>query len=179
MKSVGEVTALSRRELLKAGLAVGARLVVGGGFIASSTALWAVEVKNLNPHTMATLVQMARDIYPHDSFGDEIYADALKGYDENAGKNPPLKVLIEEGVADLDKIAAENGDKNYLSIGWEKDRVKILTSIEDGAFFQTIRSGLVVGLYNRKDVWKILGYEGESYSKGGYLDRGFDDIKWL
>lgn len=179
MKSVGEVTALSRRELLKMGLAVGARLVVGGGFIASSTALWAVEVKNLNPHTMATLVQMARDIYPHDSFGDEIYADALKDYDENAGNDPKLQTLIEEGVAALDKIAVENGDKNYLSIGWEIDRVKILTSIEEGAFFQTIRSGLVVGIYNRKDVWKILGYEGESYSKGGYLDRGFDDIKWL
>lgn len=179
MKSVGEVKALSRRELLKVGLAVGARLVVGGGFITSSTALWAVEVKNLQPHTMATLVQMARDIYPHDSFGDEIYAGALKNYDENAGKDPGLKALIEEGVAALDKMAVESGSKNYLSIGWEKDRVEILTGIEAGPFFQTVRSGLVVGIYNRKDVWKILGYEGESFSKGGYLDRGFDDINWL
>lgn len=179
VKSVGEVRALSRRQLLKIGLTVGARLVVGGGFITSSTALWAVEVKTLKPHTMATLIQMARDIYPHDSFGDDIYASALKDYDSNAGKDPKLKKLIEEGVATLDKMATESGHENYLSIGWEKDRVAILTSVEKSAFFQMIRGGLVVGIYNRKDVWEILGYEGESYSKSGYLDRGFDDINWL
>ncbi|HDL17353.1 MAG TPA: Twin-arginine translocation pathway signal, partial [Rhizobiales bacterium] len=44
---------------------------------------------------------------------------------------------------------------------------------------QKIRGGLVTGLYNRKDVWAKLGYEGESASKGGYIDRGFDDIDWL
>jgi len=47
------------------------------------------------------------------------------------------------------------------------------------AFFQTVRGGLVVSLYNQKEVWPLFGYEGESYSKGGYIDRGFDDIAWL
>jgi hypothetical protein len=28
-------------------------------------------------------------------------------------------------------------------------------------------------------VWPIFGYEGESYSKGGYIKRGFDDIDWI
>ncbi|TIM17407.1 MAG: gluconate 2-dehydrogenase subunit 3 family protein, partial [Mesorhizobium sp.] len=46
-------------------------------------------------------------------------------------------------------------------------------------FFQAIRGGLVVSLYNQKEVWPIFGYEGESYSKGGYIARGFDDIEWL
>jgi hypothetical protein len=42
-----------------------------------------------------------------------------------------------------------------------------------------VRGGLVTGLYNQKEVWPLFGYEGESYSQGGYIDRGFDDIDWL
>ena len=45
--------------------------------------------------------------------------------------------------------------------------------------FETIRSGLVTSLYNQKEIWPIFGYEGESFSKGGYIRRGFDDITWL
>ena len=52
--------------------------------------------------------------------------------------------------------------------------------MEDSAFFQTIRGGLVTGLYNQKAVWPLFGYEGESsYSHGGYIDRGFNDINWI
>ncbi|TIP32839.1 MAG: gluconate 2-dehydrogenase subunit 3 family protein, partial [Mesorhizobium sp.] len=29
------------------------------------------------------------------------------------------------------------------------------------------------------ELWPIFGYEGESYSKGGYITRGFNDIEWL
>ena len=36
-----------------------------------------------------------------------------------------------------------------------------------------------MGLYNQPEVWTILGYEGESASKGGYINRGFNDIAWL
>ena len=51
--------------------------------------------------------------------------------------------------------------------------------MEGAPFFQKIRGGMVTGLYNQKEVWPLFGYEGESYSKGGYIDRGFDDISWL
>ncbi|MEL6523884.1 MAG: Twin-arginine translocation pathway signal, partial [Pseudomonadota bacterium] len=51
--------------------------------------------------------------------------------------------------------------------------------LEESSFFQQIRGGLVTGLYNQKSVWPIFGYEGESFSQGGYLDRGFNDINWL
>jgi hypothetical protein len=42
-----------------------------------------------------------------------------------------------------------------------------------------MRGNLITGLYNNKDVWPLVGYEGESYSKGGYIQRGFDDITWV
>jgi hypothetical protein len=64
-------------------------------------------------------------------------------------------------------------------MGWEEDRVKLLQSIEATPFFGTVRAGLVTGLYNQKEIWPIFGYEGESFSKGGYIERGFNDIDWL
>ena len=54
-----------------------------------------------------------------------------------------------------------------------------MQAIEGTVFFGTVRAGLVTGLYNQKEVWPIFGYEGESFSKGGYIERGFDDINWL
>jgi len=55
----------------------------------------------------------------------------------------------------------------------------VLQQIEATPFFQSIRGGLVVSLYNQPEVWPIFGYEGESFSKGGYIARGFNDIEWL
>jgi hypothetical protein len=68
---------------------------------------------------------------------------------------------------------------SYATTPWEEERVRVLREIEKTVFFQTIRAGLVTGLYNQKEVWPLFGYEGESYSQGGYLHRGFDDIDWL
>ncbi len=171
--------ALTRRQLLKRSLAVSAGLVVGSGFLAGSSGAWAVEVKALTPATMATLVQMARDIYPHDRFEDALYAAALKGHDENAAKDDALKAMLEDGVAALNKSAEAAGNDSYLATGWEIDRLALLKEIESTEFFQTIRGGLVVGLYNQPAVWDKLGYEGSSFEKGGYINRGFSDITWL
>jgi hypothetical protein len=71
------------------------------------------------------------------------------------------------------------GHGSYLGTGWEVDRVALLRQIESSAFFQAVRGGLVVGLYYQKEVWPVFGYEGESFSQGGYIERGFDDIAWL
>lgn len=167
---------ISRRELLRRGSAAGALLVVSGSAVLSTSEAWGVEAKGLQPETMATLIQVARDIYPHDQVPDKYYAIAVKSHDETAAKDAAHKDLIELGVADLDKRAGERG---YLGLGWEAERVKVLQQVEDTPFFQAVRGGLVVSLYNQKEIWPIFGYEGESYSKGGYIDRGFDNIEWL
>ena len=165
---------LTRRALLSRAVAAGALAIVGPGFVAAPDAAWAVEVTAISEHQMATLLQIARDIYPHDRVGDRFYAVAIKSYDSEEQKQ-----LVADGIAALDAAAKQAGFDNYLAAGWEDERVAILRSIEDTPFFQTIRGGLVTGLYNQKDVWPIFGYEGESFSQGGYIDRGFDDIDWL
>ncbi|MGL4310415.1 MAG: Twin-arginine translocation pathway signal [Paracoccaceae bacterium] len=165
---------LTRRALLGRAVAVGAIAVMGTGFVAAPNAAWALEVTAITPEQMATLLQMARDIYPHDQVPDQYYAVAVKGYDAEDKKE-----MVTAGIAELDAAAKAQGHADYLSIGWEEDRVKVLQAIEGSTFFQTIRGGLVTGLYNQKEVWPIFGYEGESFSQGGYIERGFDDINWL
>ncbi|NSX55790.1 Twin-arginine translocation pathway signal [Parasulfitobacter algicola] len=165
---------LTRRQLLSGSASIGTAFVIGIGYVAGSSAAWAMEVTHLKPQTMATLIQMARDIYPHDHVADEFYAAAVKGYDTEEQAD-----MIETGIAGLDAAAQGKGFANYAETGWERHRVDILRNMENSPFFQTIRSGLVTGLYNQKAVWPLFGYEGESYSQGGYIDRGFDDINWI
>lgn len=165
---------LSRRDLLRQTTAAGASFVIGTGFFAANDAAWAMETEALKPETIATLVQMARDIYPHDHVGDEFYALAVKGYDTADAASG-----IEEGIAKLNAAAQAAGHDSYLAMGWERDRVDILRGMEDDGFFQKIRGGLVTGLYNQKAVWPLFGYEGASFEFGGYIDRGFNDINWL
>ena len=165
---------VTRRQLLSRATAAGASFVVGSGFVAAPSGLWALEVNALEPTTFATLVQMARDIYPHDKVGDEFYVIATKSYD--TAENAPT---VTAGIADLDNRSQIQKGAKYLNIGWERDRVDVLQSMEDDSFFQMVRGGLVTGLYNQKGVWPIFGYEGSSYEFGGYIDRGFNDINWL
>jgi hypothetical protein len=169
-----ETRGLSRRQLLSRAIAAGATFIVGAGFVAAPDAAWATEVVALKPETMATLVQMARDIYPHDHVPTEFYVIAVKGYDTSE-----TAAEIEAGVEALNAAAMGMGHASYVAMGWERDRVDVLRGIEKSAFFQKIRGGLVTGLYNQKAVWPLFGYEGESFTQGGYLERGFDDIAWL
>jgi hypothetical protein len=54
-----------------------------------------------------------------------------------------------------------------------------LKAIESGAFCQSMRIKTLMVLYSNPIAWAHFGYEGESFSKGGYLLRGFNDLKWL
>ena len=165
---------LTRRQLLSSGTALGTALIVGPGFVMHANEAWASEVAHLKPETFGTLVQMARDIYPHDRLADKFYATTMKAHD-----TADAAAGVEEGVAALNALAVSAGHPSYVDTGWEADRVGLLKQIEGTPFFGAVRGSMVVGLYNQPEVWPHFGYEGESYSKGGYLDRGFNDIDWL
>lgn len=181
MRTVDKRMKLSRRRFLQtagAGTA-GAIAIVNGTLVMGTGGAWAVEVKTLQPSVMATLIQMARDIYPHDLLADSYYAKAMIGYDQAAAEDATLKQLLDSGVGTLNTAAKAKHGGGYLSVAWEEDRVALLKEIEDGAFFQKIRGGLITGLYNQPEVWAKFGYEGSSAENGGYISRGFDDIDWL
>ena len=55
----------------------------------------------------------------------------------------------------------------------------MLEGIEDTDFFELVRGTAVVEVYIDERTWQLVGYEGPSFDKGGYIDRGFDDLDWL
>jgi hypothetical protein len=168
---------VSRRTFLRSSAtAVPAAAAAAAGISISPHAAWAQAAKNLKPQTMATLVRAARDIYPHDKLADSFYVTAVSGYDSADAKT---RDLMEVGVALLDAESRKRFDHPYIEVLDENDRVFVLRAVESTPFFKKLRSDLVVTLYNQKPLWAKFGYEGASADKGGYINRGFNDIDWL
>jgi hypothetical protein len=61
----------------------------------------------------------------------------------------------------------------------EAERVRRLEAIESTEFFRTVRADTLGTLYSTPIAYAHFGYEGEAFSKGGYIYRGFNDLKWL
>ena len=178
MREIDRRTQFSRRGFLRTtGAAVPVALVAGASI--GADAAWAMDAKNIKAHDMATLVKMARDIFPHDRVGDVFYVRAVTPWDVKAGKDEAVKGMVADGVARLDQDAQSKFGANYLGVNWEADRVGLLQGIEHIDLFRKLRADLVVSLYNQPEIWPKFGYEGSSAEYGGYLHRGFNDIDWL
>lgn len=171
---------LSRRNLLQSGGAtLVAMQILPGGLILGANNAWAATPTAIKPQSFATLVQACRDIYPHDDLADSFYAKVVTDFDTAAATNAEQKKMLDDGAASLDQAAQSAHNVDYNNVGWEIQRVAILKGMQDSAIFQKMRGALVTGIYNNPEVWAIYGYQGESASKGGYINRGFDDIDWL
>jgi hypothetical protein len=105
---------------------------------------------------------------------DAVYAFSVKALDERASKDPSVKDQLTQGVADLDKRASGQ----WLKLD-ETKQVAILESIQDSPFFGLVRGVAVASLYSNELAYVHFGYEGASFAKGGYIHRGFNDLKWL
>jgi hypothetical protein len=117
---------------------------------------------------------MAHDLFPHNKLGVQYYAVVVEALDKQAAADDAVRQLLVQGVADLD--AAHNTPWIELSDG---ARHAVLHGIETTAFFTTVRSKTIGGLYGNPRVYQMFGYGGPSAERGGYIDRGFDDIGWL
>lgn len=179
MREVDRRTGVSRRSFLKTAGATGPVVAVAGAAAALvPDPAWA-EGGALQPSTMKTLVLVARDIFPHDMLGDVHYITAIQPWNKKAGTDPAVKAMLEDGVTRLNSDARDRHRTAYTELGWEEDRVRLLQAMEQTEFFKKLRSDLVVSLYNQHDLWPKFGYEGSSAEKGGYINRGFNDIDWL
>ncbi len=166
-----------RRSILKG---VGAAmLVVTTNAVMNPGEAWGLAATGLRPASLQTLILMARDIYPHKQLADRFYAVAVKDFDIKAATDGTLANMLESGIADLDMRAVAARAGSYVALESYDARLAILKEVEPSPFFQAIRGSLVTGLYNQKEIWPTFGYEGESASKGGYIERGFNDIEWL
>jgi hypothetical protein len=181
MRIVDKRITLSRRGFLKGGgmAALGVGTLSAGTLMTPAREALAQEFKVLGAATGNTLLVLARDIFPHDRISDRYYLQALEPLEAQAAADDKLKSLLSEGVAALDRLAKLRFRKAYAALDKESERVSLLYVIEHGAFFQKVKGHLVTGFYDNKAVWPLFGYEGSSWEKGGYLNRGFDDIDWL
>ena len=170
---------ISRRRFLQtSGLAIASAAVAGGtgAVLFNPTATWAAANAPLDEHTTQTLISMCRYLYPHKVIEDAQYGKTVEGFAKKASTDPAFAKLLQDGVVALD--AAANG--KWIEVK-DEDKLQALTSIEPSPFFQTVRGTLIGadGPYNLPAVWKQFGYEGSSWQFGGYLARGFNDVKWL
>lgn len=167
---------INRREFLKTSGGAAAATATGVGALASSQAAHAMtmNLSTLSKHEGQTLLRMTRQIYPHDSLADMYYGMLVNELDSESKDSADIADLLQKGVADLDAA---------LGIKWidlsEGNQMKTLKAIESTPFFQKVKSKTVVSLYNNPLVWRHFGYEGEAFAKGGYINRGFNDLTWL
>jgi hypothetical protein len=138
-------------------------------FFAPSRA-WALDLTALTSQEGATLLSAARTIAPHDKLEDAAYALVVHSLDAAAAKDEGLRKQYREGVARL--------GANFASAS-EAVRVEALEAVESSAFFQGLRTNTLQVLYATPMAYAYFGYEGEAFSKGGYLFRGFNDLRWL
>ena len=54
-----------------------------------------------------------------------------------------------------------------------------MKAIEGSPFFTTVRGKCITSLYDNDMAYKVFGYPGSAWEKGGYITRGFQDLKWL
>jgi hypothetical protein len=165
-------TLLDRRQMLQGTTGFLAGLVVAGGPVAAIAkgAAWVFELGALSSAEAATLVVMARTLFPHDKLEDLTYAMVIYSIDEDSRKDENLLRLLKTGLRQLPPDFAKLP---------EAARVIALKKIEAGEFFQTMRWKTVQLLYASPMAYACFGYEGESFSQGGYLLRGFNDLRWL
>ena len=131
---------------------------------------WALELRVLSAVDAAALLSMIRTIAPHDTLDDAAYALVVAAIDGDAAGSAAARTDLMAGLASL---GASFGQMS------EDARVAELKRIEAGDLFQSVRTKTLTTLYSTPIAWAHFGYEGESFSKGGYLLRGFNDLKWL
>jgi hypothetical protein len=166
---------LTRRDLLRGSGVLMGTLVAGTAVAAlAPSPVWAVELKTLSKDEGAALMQMGRVLYPHKKLPDAVYALLAKDLDADAAKTPATADLLKKGVAALSSAAGGNFAKANAAA-----KAKAVKSLEGQPFFNTVRGKCITSLYDNDMAYAAFGYPGSAWEKGGYITRGFQDLKWL
>jgi hypothetical protein len=128
----------------------------------------------LSDDARSALVRMLHATFPHDSFPDGPYQRTADAIIDAAKTSTWSRLALLHG---LDSLGAASGGA-FADLD-DADALKVLRHVEGTEFFGFVRRTAVVALYDDPEVWSALGYEGASFDKGGYIERGFDDLDWL
>jgi hypothetical protein len=166
---------LVRREFLKGSGILMGTLASGSllSALAPSTA-WALELKTLTTSEGSTLMAFGRSLFPHPSLPDAVYALLAKDLDAAASQNAATLKTLQMGVAQINLEA--NGSFAKANV---QKRQQIVQQLQRTDFFALVRGQCITSLYNNDMAFTAFGYPGSAWEKGGYLTRGFQDLKWL
>ena len=166
---------LTRRSLLRGSGILMGTLAAGTpvALLAPST-VWALELKSLSKDQGEVIMRTARVLYPHKRLPDAVYALVAKDLDAKAAGDAATAKMLSEGVAALDPAAGGS----FLKAS-EKKRKELVKAIEGKEFFAAVRGQCITSLYDNDMAYKVFGYPGSAWEKGGYITRGFQDLKWL
>lgn len=128
----------------------------------------------LTDEARSVLIRVLRVAFPHPSFPDGPYERTADTILAEAQNSTWLRVTVTQGLLTLSHLAG--GDFRDVD---DDAATSVLRRIEATEFFGFVRRTAVLNLYDNTDVWEVLGYEGPSFDKGGYINRGFDDLDWL
>jgi hypothetical protein len=166
--------ALTRREFLRGtGVLVG---TIAASSIFASLApsrVWALEMQGLSTHEGEVLLQVTREIYPHATLDDAVYALVVKDLDAKAKADPAVRKQLAEGVSQLDAQSGSDWTRRGPA-----EKAHDIAAIAGTPFFNTVRSTAVVSLYSNAMAYQHFGY-GAGQGDGGYLYQGFNNLSWL
>jgi hypothetical protein len=166
---------LTRRHLLKgSGVLIGTIAAGSPLALLAPSTVWAIELKTLSKTEGVTLLQMGRVLYPHKKLPDAVYALLAKDLDADAAKSADTAKLLRDGIAALDKATGGSFVKAKPAL-----KAAAVKAIEGQPFFGAVRGKCITSLYDNDMAYKVFGYPGSAWEKGGYITRGFQDLKWL
>lgn len=128
----------------------------------------------LSDEARRILTRIIRVAFPHPQFPDGPYERMTAKIIEASEESRWFRMALTQGLMTLDTLTEEH----FLDLP-EDRALAVLKRIADLEFFGFIRRTVVLNLYDDPEVYEALGYEGESFSQGGYLNRGFNDLAWL
>ena len=166
---------LARREFLKGSGILMGTLATGTVLAAlAPSPVWAVELKTLSQADGEALMAMGRTLYPHKKLPDAVYALLAKDLDAKAAGDAATASMLRDGIAALNQAAGGRFAKAPSA-----KRLAIVKGMEGQPFFGTVRGQCITSLYDNDMAYAVFGYPGASWDKGGYITRGFQDLKWL
>lgn len=128
----------------------------------------------LSDEARRILTRIIRVAFPHAGLPDGPYERMTQKILEISEESRWFRMALTQGLMTLDSLSEEH----FLDLP-EDRALAVLKRIADLEFFGFIRRTTVLNLYDDPEVQEALGWEGESFSKGGYLHRGFNDLAWL
>ncbi|SEB76958.1 Tat (twin-arginine translocation) pathway signal sequence [Burkholderia sp. WP9] len=165
---------LTRRELLKGtGVLMGTLAASSVLSAFAPSRAWALEMQGLDTHQGEVILAFTRQLYPHPTLDNAVYALVVKDLDAKAKADPAVRQQLADGVKQLDAQAGSDWLKRAPS-----DQAQDVAALAGTPFFNTIRGTAVVSLYANTMAYTHFGY-GASEGDGGYLYKGFNSLSWL